>query len=153
MVFPSSPSLPSLIMLWCFITTILQCFNVLKLTTDQGWKYRRLHYSNAGLWPLTFQSERPKLKFKNTGYVMAPKILVLSIPTTDSMNYGQTDRATTRGPSGPKNKLDSHWCRAQMTFKWLLPLSCEFLRRRLGGPLKVLLELKLKPPMTKPDSY
>ena len=52
--FPSFPFLPSLIMLWYFLITLLQCFHVLKLTTD-------------------------------------------------CMNYGQTDRASTRGPSRPKN--------------------------------------------------
>ena len=42
-----------------------------------------------------------------------------------------------------------------MTFKWLLPLTCEFLRIIFGGPhmLIVLLELKLKLSLTIPDSY
>ena len=41
-----------------------------------------------------------------------------------------------------------------MTFKWLLPSSCEFLRIIFGGPLilMVLLELKLKLPLTISDS-
>ena len=41
---------------------------------------------------------------------------------------------------------------AQMTCKLLLPLSCDFLRIMFVGPLIVLLELKLKPPLTIPDS-